>query len=182
MMCYPLHYFKCNLPGNLVYCVFLFSTRREMQESHLHVCGSSKNANLGAFQWWNHQLMYGQSVIRCIDPSAISAPNLCVWSNLYDISNFVSGEQCERLTVVSSYGENQRICSSFKLNVELICSNELEFKVINIVVMPNLFYKQKCCLNIPLWKIWKVKLLVVCIIFTFIVGCFLAISPITLGN
>jgi len=74
------------------------------------------------------------------------------------------------------------MCSSFKLNVELICSDEFEFKVINIVVMPNLFYKQSCCLNITFWKIWKVKLLVVCIIVTFIVGCFLAISPITVGN
>ena len=173
-MCYPLHYFKCSLSGNLVYCVFLFSARREMQESHL--C-------LQQFQeckFWS--ILAVESPSNDGQPDCIFAPNSCVRSNLYDISNFVSGEQCKRLTVVSSYGERQRICSSFKLNVELICSDELEFKVINIVVMPNLFYKQSCCLNIPLWKICKVKLLVVCIIFTFIVGCFLAISPITVGN
>jgi len=105
MMRYPLHY--------LIYCVFLFSTRREMQESHLYVCSCSKNANFGAFKWSNHQVMDEQFVIRCINPSATFAPNSCVWSNLYhrlynlyDISNFVSGEQCERLTVVFSYGEN----------------------------------------------------------------------------
>ena len=64
----------------------------------------------------------------------------------------------------------------------MICSDEFEFKVINVVVMPNLFYRQSCPLNVLLRKIWKVKLFVVCIIFTFIIGCFLAVSPITVGN
>jgi hypothetical protein len=66
--------------------------------------------------------------------------------------------------------------------VNLICSNAVDFKVVNIVVMPKLFSKQSCCLNVLIWKIWKVKFFIVCIIFTFIVGCFLAILPITIGN
>ncbi|XP_021929861.1 beta-1,4-galactosyltransferase 7 isoform X2 [Zootermopsis nevadensis] len=48
--------------------------------------------------------------------------------------------------------------------------------------MLNLCSKQNCCLNKLLRKIWKVKFFVVCIIFTFIVGCLLALSPISIDD